>query len=227
MRQAGFTLVELLIVVAIMGMIASVTMVSMDLLKADTEIRAAANQIINQSKKARQNSLSVAEYEGIFPSYGLHFERGDSEIIYYVNCIADDNGDGVVNHEDNFAYNAQAHSDCVERTGIYQSDLALVETVELEGGVFIHNIEVVVEPGSDGTDLAKFSMNFLRPEPTVWITVSPSIPVQFPDGVTRYTEVIPAGYVKVTLRDRAEKYEKDVIFYTTTLIEKELRTIAN
>ena len=222
MRQGGFSLLELLVVVAIMAIIASITVARTDLMQADTEVKAAAQQIINLSKMSRQNSISVAEYQGIFPSYGLHFERGERKIVVYANCNPNDNDSGAsrktVDHLDNFAYNSAAHDSCAEEIiGLGPSDLpALIEEVVIENRTFVHSISASIR-GEDPVEVEWVSINYLRPEPTVWITVYPEV-----EG----RSIIPAGYVKITIRDKAERYEKDIIFYTSALVEKRFRVIA-
>lgn len=213
MRQGGFTLLELLVVVAIIGVIASVTFVRSDLMESDADIKSATGQIVNMAKRARQQSISVAEYRGIFPSYGLHLERGDDSFTIYANCIPDDNENNTVDHDDNFAYNDDAHSICASvMSGSFDSsDAATVDVIDLNEGAFIHKIESKVTDGSYN-EVENVSINYLRPEPTVWMTTNVEIA-----GLSE--SVIPAGEVKVTIRDKAERFEKDVIFYTTALVE--------
>ncbi len=219
MRQGGFTLIELLLVVAIIGIISSVTFMRTDLVRSDAQVTAAAQQIINSAKKARQQSISVAEFRGVYPSYGLHFDISDGDrgsYLIYANCIPDDNKSGIVDHYDNFAYNEQTHDDCNDvMDGYHGHNAATVESVDLQNGVFIHKIETHIveeEPFETNT----ISINYLRPEPTVWITVDKD----GSDGI------IPAGYVKIILRDKTEVYEKEIIFYTSVLVETRLRRLS-
>lgn len=219
MRQGGFTLIELILVIGIMGILASVTMVRSDLMQSDAELDAAVQQIVNMAKRARQQSVSVAEYRGIFPSYGLHFNVGNNrEFLIYANCIADDNKDGWVDHKDNFAYNNESNQICEEaiEESIGGNEASKVETFELKNGVFIHNIKII-KPEEDPLETSSVSVNYLRPEPTVWITAD----------VGGSEDIILTGRTDITLRDKAQKYEIDVILYSTALVEVGEKRIAN
>jgi prepilin-type N-terminal cleavage/methylation domain-containing protein len=222
MSQRGFTLLELLMVVAIMSIIAAVTLVRTDLLQSDAEINSAGQQIINMAKRARQQSISVSEYEGIFPSYGLYFDTSEpNQFIIYANCIPDDNGDGKVDHDDNFGYNDLGHSDChnaINDAGGSSpgpTTAATVEVVELENRAKIKNIEIKIKNETPVSGLESVSVNYLRPEPTVWIAPIPQVGTE---------KIVPVGYVKITIMDKAERYEKDIYFYTSALVETSLRS---
>lgn len=220
MSQRGFTLLELLLVVAIMGIIAAITLVRTDLIQSDAEINSAGQQIVNMAKRARQQSISVAEYLGVFPSYGLYFEMSNpNQFIIYANCIPDDNNSGEVDHDDNFDYNSDGHLDCHNEIGAGSpgpTSAATVEVIELENNVRIHDIEVKIKDSSPVSSLNAVSVNYLRPEPTVWITPDPQ---QGPE------DNIPIGYTKITIRDRAGRFEKDIYFYTSALVETTVRKI--
>ena len=212
MKQYGFTIVELLIAVSIIGILIAVVFVRTDLMQSDAEVNAASQKIVNLAKKTRQQSISVAEFRGIFPSYGLYFDMNHPEkFVVYVNCRADDDGSLRVDHDDNFAYNNEAHEACEEEMDYSESNPALVSEEFFRDGAFVHKISVVDEDvGPD--EIQSVSINFLRPEPSVWITKNNE-------------EVVSYGYVKITVRDRAERYEKDVIFYTTALVETSQRKL--
>lgn len=223
MSQRGFTLLELLMVVAIMAIIAAITLVRTDLIQSDAEINSSGQQIVNMAKRARQQSISVAEYEGIFPSYGLYFDTAEpNEFVIYANCIPDDDGSGKVDHNDNFDYNSAGHSDChneINNAGGSSpgpTQASKVEVIELENNAKITSIEVKVKDDAPVSGLDSVSVNYLRPEPTVWITPSPQVGSE---------KVIPVGYVKVTIMDRAGRFEKDIYFYTSALVETSVRRI--
>ncbi|MGM0629465.1 MAG: pilus assembly FimT family protein [Patescibacteria group bacterium] len=212
MRQGGFTLIELLVVIAIIGIITSVTMLRADLVQSDAEVDAASRQIVNMAKRARQQSISVAEYRGVFPSYGLHFDMSNpDEFIIYANCLADDNKDDEVDFNDNFAYNTNAHQTCHEEMGslsLGSSVAAAVETFELKDNAFIYEIEKnIMDTGTSSVSSA--SVNYLRPEPTVWITTD----------VGGSEDLMPVGYVKIIIRDKAEEFQEEITFYTSALVE--------
>lgn len=223
MSQRGFTLLELLMAVAIMSIIAAIALVRTDLIQSDAEINSAGQQIVNMAKRARQQSISVAEYKGIFPSYGLYFDiNNPNEFIIYANCIPDDDFSGEVDHNDNFDYNSDGHLDChneINNAGGSSpgpTQASKVEVIELENNAKITSIEVKVKDSTPDSGLNSVSVNYLRPEPTVWITPDPQV------GSER---VIPIGYTKITIRDRAGRFEKDIYFYTSALVESSVRRV--
>jgi len=221
MTSKGFTLIELMVAVAIISILASVTFMRTDLLQAETAIKSAAQQVVNAGKLARQQSISVKEMApGVFPSYGLHFNRDENPgaFIVFANCRADNNEDGRVNEEDNFAYNGEGHEVCedeMKNAGMSSGDIpdkaALIERHTLDHNVEITELRIVYPDGNSDTEqeqaIDKVSINFLRPEPTIWITDQEN------------DEVVMTGYLEVTLEDPSSQRSKKVLLHSTGLIE--------
>lgn len=194
------------------GILASVVMFRTDLLRAQTELHSATQTIINAGKQARQKSISVTELtDGVYPSYGLYFNMDKPrEIILYANCQADNDQDGSVDEADNFGYNVQAQNTCREVIGDQSlTEPALVEKIKLKDQVKITDIDIVRRDQSINSSMNRASINFLRPEPTIW----------FSDQSPNEDKVVKTGYLRVEIRDLTEELDRSIFFYSTGLIE--------
>ncbi|MEK7542525.1 MAG: type II secretion system protein [Patescibacteria group bacterium] len=103
MKNAGFTLVELIVVAAIIGLISGITMVSwrsaQDSLALDRATQRIAQDIrgtLNWAVSARTYNANneCASGDPIKPGYGIYFEGNSSVYWRYVDCNGNYEWDG-------------------------------------------------------------------------------------------------------------------------------------
>ncbi len=82
-NQTGFTLAELLVVVAIIGIMFAITLPALTNITGQTRLEAAANALHSAAKLARQHAVSRNE-----PTYLVfHDEQTDSELAYRAYAV--------------------------------------------------------------------------------------------------------------------------------------------
>jgi prepilin-type N-terminal cleavage/methylation domain-containing protein len=208
----GFTLVEILIVVAITALVGSIVLANTNMFATQTHLKAVANQILNQAKEVRQYSVSVEEFRnGTFPSYGFAFDITQPDRMFvYVDCTPDDNGNGIVGVGDTFHYtpgstNCDAGGD-------------LVDQVLFDPRIKIAAMRAVFPVDDDSNPSTPYVMKtesekdihilYLRPEPTLWMTTCAIPPAT-------NCKLLPAGHFEVDLSDTDGRLISTLFFYST------------
>ena len=191
----GFTLVEMLIVISVVGLLASAFVLQRRNVNEEAALTASASKILEAAKDTRQRSLSVDEFaNNLFPSYGLHFDVNEPrKVVVYADCLADDNDDGTLTNKDYFAFDENS-TNCDGGNGF-------IREVSLSSNTFIQDISATgAFPDDWETDVSQSRMDmlYLRPEPTLWITDA--------DG-----NLMSSGYFEVILATDSGK-TKQVVF---------------
>lgn len=90
-QKKGFTLIELLVAIAIVGLIATVTVVNFRAGQQRDELELAARQVQSNIENARIASLSGELVEGDIPrgGYGLRFDSNSNSYIYFADINED------------------------------------------------------------------------------------------------------------------------------------------
>ncbi len=198
--KKGFTLIELLIVIALVAFMSAIAILNFPALRASTAVRAEAQRIIDKSIETRQKSLAVEAYNANFPSYGIYFNKAGNYFLVFADCRADDNGDLVISHLDNFRYNEdETSTDC--QTG------RKIEKIQLGSGVTIKEIKSKTPKSGSNTEFAEnqedsFHVEYLRPEPTVWMSNSSHT-------------YLPVASISVKIGDKSNTYFKTIVFEST------------
>lgn len=161
MRKNGFSLLELLVVVAIIIVLASVAIVNFSEVRGQLALKRAAHQLMQDIRKAQEmamSSLSLEEAENCsspFPpakGYGVYIDRLESNKSYKL-----------------YADTSTASTDCetyppTECWEYYDAADCVVQTITIqETGVFIANIL------NTAGGVQKMSANFKPPNPTIKI----------------------------------------------------------
>ncbi|GEM_PF-2268905 len=199
----GFSLVELLVVIAIITIITAAAVLNIPLFKTSTRTSMAAEDILTLMKEARQRSLSVKEFgtTGTFPNYGVVFKTGlPNTITVYADCVGDDNGDGVLNDEDNF-------TDTDTSCGMGN----LVKTHTIPSPILILKLRFC--PTSTcgvAQEVSQLFIEFVRPEPTTWIS----------KGVGS-GNVLSVGMAEIDIGDASGSFIKTIIVSTNGLLSLE------
>jgi prepilin-type N-terminal cleavage/methylation domain-containing protein len=129
-HQAGFTVVELMVVVAMVAILSTLVFVNFSGQQADDELESATQLIASDLRKVITWSQTgrVDDAAGAVPlAYGIHFEEGSNQYLIY-----SDFGDLVYNAFD-----------------------TVVETVDLAEGELVEGVVVAAcLPGAAACDLA-------------------------------------------------------------------------
>ena len=195
-KDNGLTLIELLVVIGMIVIILGIVVLNTVVLGNKVRIEAAANQILDIIKETRHNSVSAKEFKNnLFPSYGIYFDKAwPGSIIIYADCLIDDNNDETIGENDNFTYNPSS-TDCSGENG-------LVKTITLDSRVRIDEIRLIPSIGLGGGSINKVYLQYIRPEPTLWITDDRG-------------DLLSAGKLEIDLIDRSGKFKKTIIFWST------------
>jgi prepilin-type N-terminal cleavage/methylation domain-containing protein len=200
--EKGFTLIELMVAMAIFVLLTTGFVLKFSRTGADTKLHITVTQVVGAIKEARYDAVTVVQYgnsSGIFPSYGVYFDKSKpKELTIYADCVIDDDGNGILNNNDNFTYSPSG-TGC---TGGPSAD-GFVKTIQLQNGVSISAIRTVV--GSTTTSENKAYIEYIRPLPSVWIT-----------GAT--SGILPYGHIEIDLSDPQGGSIKTISVYTSGLV---------
>ena len=193
-KNNGFSLMEMIVVVGIMGMVATIILTNIPGVTTSVRVNSAASTIMSTIKEVRHKSTSVKEFKSsLFPSYGVYFDMNEPQkIVVYADCIIDDNNDGIINDNDTFIYIPTA-LDCNGESGF-------VEEIFLGSHVRINEIRSISE-GSTVVETRMY-LEYVRPEPSVWISESNGI-------------ILPVGKMELDLTDTAGRITKTISFWST------------
>ena len=114
--RQGFTLMELLIVIAVIGIISTMLVVNWRKNEKQYQLQRAAQEIVQNIRKVQDMALNSFKYEGEIPdySYGLFFDKDDNN-SYIV--FGDRNGNNT-----------------------YQASDMQIENVSIETGIEINSL---------------------------------------------------------------------------------------
>jgi len=202
MRKHGFTLVEMLVAIAIITIMVMLVLLNTNRTGSYEKVNAAANLIVDTTKETRSKAISVEQLAtDVYPSYGVHMDKGASQIIVFADCIADDNADGTVNNLDTFSF-SNSSNQCAPAS----PSNGLVKTETFPVGTKISAIRSFYPQTANGALIShtesKVDILFLRPEPTIWITLASGL-------------LLPVGRIEVDVTDSANRYLRTVTFYST------------
>lgn len=111
--KKGFTIIELLIVIAIVSVLSGIMVVNFRKGEAGTKLQRSAQQIIQSIREVQSMALSSAEYGGVvYNYYGVYFNKQSMSTSYYI-----------------FASSNQVYNPGEE-----------IKTVDLESGIVIDSI---------------------------------------------------------------------------------------
>lgn len=193
-KNQGISILELLVVVGIIGLIASVVLINVTSLGLQARVNAAANQILDVMKETRHDSITVKEFKSnLFPSYGVYFDISTPrKVVVYADCLADDNKDNFLDDKDIFLFNPSS-TDCNGENGF-------VKEINLDSKVKISEIRSI-SFGSTKTE-PKIHLEFVRPEPIIWVTLSDDT-------------LLAAGKIEMDVTDIQNKFKKTIIFWSS------------
>lgn len=202
-KSAGFSLTEILVVVGITTLMSALILARLPVLRMQTRVNTTAADIQRIIREARRRSTSIVEFRagsGMYPSYGVSFDSASpSQIILYADCVIDDNADGTIDSNDNFTFNPDPPYNCLGTNG-------LVQTVLLGTGVTIKAMRTFVSDPMSGTAQTKGAVEYLRPEPSIWIS--------YGSGT-----LIGLGGLAIDIADATNTYKKTVVIWITGNIE--------
>ncbi|MEK7503273.1 MAG: prepilin-type N-terminal cleavage/methylation domain-containing protein [Patescibacteria group bacterium] len=157
----GFTLIEVVVVIGVMAVIATITLISFPQFSERVGIEQEAGKLALAARRAQSNALAVREFQpgsGIFPSYGVNVSM--SNPLQYV-VFGDPN---ATNRFESFLSEA-------------------VETTAVEKRVSIYRIcgnSQSIPQGSCA--LSSADIIYIRPTPTIVLTgVDSGIPALYND----------------------------------------------
>lgn len=163
MKSAGFTILELLVVITLIALMSGVAVISIPNLRVNTELSAAVENILRASQDARRFSASGRQLAGaLFPSYGISFRMATpQDIVLYADCNLDDDGSGMLDTGDNFVFNVSG-TQCNGGNG-------LIERVRIskDSQIQIREIRTVITSAVSGPSA---HVLYMRPDPSTWIT---------------------------------------------------------
>jgi prepilin-type N-terminal cleavage/methylation domain-containing protein len=201
--ERGFTIIEVLLVMAVMGILTVIALQNISTVRVATALNEATKNIIDTVEETRNSSASGKELaNGVFPSYGVAFALANNrDITVFADCLLDDNANGQVTVADDFTY-SPAGTDCAGGSGS-----AFVEQVRITPNprVVIRDIRTVVGSTEAQTEAA---VVYVRPDPTTWLTEA--------DGT-----VLPYGRLEVVVGDTGGDREQVIRFWTSGLIDVE------
>jgi prepilin-type N-terminal cleavage/methylation domain-containing protein len=167
MVRRGFSIVELIVVTAIIVIMVLVIYPSVQNLREYTNLKAASAKVLDMTKLARSYSVAVKKYGSFFPSYGIYVNKVSNEIIIYADCIADDDNNKEITISDTFSY-----SSTLANCGSSLNNT--IDKYNLGPNTFIQSITIEYPDvgGKKVQDETVAHILFLRPEPTIWVTDS-------------------------------------------------------
>ncbi|MCI0565573.1 prepilin-type N-terminal cleavage/methylation domain-containing protein, partial [bacterium] len=196
-QERGVTLIELLVIIAIITVMATVEIISLSSSTLSVKTSTSAENVLNLIKETRQRSLAVKELRstGLFPNYGVYFDIASPDtVIVYADCVSDDNdsgaGDGILNDQDNFTYPSTPPDNCTGGN--------LVRTFTLTFPIVIQEIRTIAPQDN-------IHIEFVRPEPTTWITDSSGA-------------VLGSGSVEIDVGDPGERFTKTIVVWSHGLV---------
>ena len=190
----GFTLVELLLVIAIIGIMTAYTVASLTRTSRGAELEEVTNDVVAVLRAARQNAVTVLEHPerpGKYPSYGVQFKTSSDEVLMYADCQVD-TGSGQIELVDDIFYFQP--SEC--------SGKGEISTTQLAHGARITAIEAdsADNPGT-AVALEEFYVLYVRPEPTIWFAGKPA------SGARASLDI---GTVRITIEDAAGEETRNI-----------------
>ncbi len=93
-NQKGFSLIELLVIIGLMGILMTLASLSMDFVRKE-RLTSAAKQLVADIQKARVDAMVSSQSSNVMTGAGIRFNSGPSNTYFAFNFI-----DG----DDNFAY---------------------------------------------------------------------------------------------------------------------------
>ena len=78
-KKNGFTMIELLIVMAIIGIVATIVLPSYNKARNSKDLHLGREQISSDIRMAQNYSFNILKFDGAFPEggYGIHFDIGN------------------------------------------------------------------------------------------------------------------------------------------------------
>jgi len=200
--KLGFSAIELLVVIGIIVLLSTIVLTNLPRLNRQTRVNVTAEDILRTIRDARVRSVSIAEFapnSGIFPSYGVFVERsGSQQVVLYADCNIDDNGDNVIDENDDFTFDSSSSTNCLGTNG-------LVKRVPIDSRVRISDIRKIVPP-NPAVSQDRVYVEFLRPEPSIWIS-------------DENESLLPLGHIEIDVSDSGETLTKTLYIRTTGHIE--------
>lgn len=208
----GFTIIEMLVVISIISIIATSALNFS--FSRGSRVEAAAEETVKTINTVREWALLVQEYQPptfsapVFPQYGLQIDRlaDPRTILLYADCKPDDFVDGKLNNLDTFRYIPGANV-CEDPNTPGNWTDGFVENRVLSAGANVHKILYIPLDGSPTDEKDRISIEFVRPEPTVWFT-------------DETNTVLPAGAVEIEIEDATGQYVKTILIRDNGLITK-------
>ena len=109
-QERGFTLIELIVVTSIIIVFSAILLTRLPVLSATAQLNKGVNDLVQVGLNTYSDSVSVKQFRsGIYPSYGIFLDTAfPRRILVFADCVADDNGDGILNDLDLFTYRPSA-----------------------------------------------------------------------------------------------------------------------